>query len=198
MSKEEQLAADIKKAIKASKEAFRLQQQTGDSSEGAGITPEVLDELTGKFTTSSKGAGIVLEGSKDDSHQSDDEQVNEGHITWLSTDEEEKGNDDDDEDDDDRSPPSEALTTVLQRVLTLEKDVKELKQVDHSAVIFNSIRSQVPPVVNEFLGSSLGDSLQKVLQKHTEELKQELKQQEYHKHASKIINIKQDHASKQK
>ncbi|GKC02442.1 hypothetical protein Tco_0994052, partial [Tanacetum coccineum] len=63
-------------------------------------------------------------------------------------------------------------------VSTLKKDVKELKQVDHSAVIFESIRSQVPPAVNEFLGSSLGDSLQKVLQKHTEELKQEVKQQE--------------------
>ncbi|GKA12142.1 hypothetical protein Tco_0691688 [Tanacetum coccineum] len=48
MTKEERLAANTKKAIKASKEAFRLQQQTGDSSEGASITPEVPDELTGK------------------------------------------------------------------------------------------------------------------------------------------------------
>ncbi|GJT13458.1 hypothetical protein Tco_0860500 [Tanacetum coccineum] len=46
MSEEEQLAADTKKAIKASKEAHRIQQQTGDSSEGAGITPEVIDEST--------------------------------------------------------------------------------------------------------------------------------------------------------
>ncbi|GKB49511.1 hypothetical protein Tco_0900264 [Tanacetum coccineum] len=58
-------------------------------------------------------------------------------------------------------PPSKVLTVVLQRVSTLEKDVKELKQVDHSVVIFKSIRSQVPPTVNEFLGSSLGDTLQK-------------------------------------
>ncbi|GJZ47105.1 hypothetical protein Tco_0600937, partial [Tanacetum coccineum] len=93
---EEQLAADIKKVIKASKEAHRLQQQTGDSSEGASIIPEVPDELTGKFTT-------LLEGAEDDSHQSDDEHVNEGDITWLSIDEEEKGNEDDDDEDDDRS-----------------------------------------------------------------------------------------------
>ncbi|GJR83920.1 hypothetical protein Tco_0154705 [Tanacetum coccineum] len=372
-SEEEQLVADTKKAIKASKEAFRLQQQTGDSSEGAGMTPEVLDELTGKFTTSSEVAGIVPKvpdegkgssatkadakinwGSEDESHQFDDKFVNEDEITWLSTDEVEKGNEKDDdrsidieETDDERTysengdlamtdakknvakklevekgdeeeeqanddqaqedqfkddivgtlvtmsqkekpevprsssshslssnygnqflnvssdtslvgiiidhadteinslldvqiqqeippvllvllldvlvsvippqtttttptplttpfptPPitsttqpvtsllpatetpdalvtsSEALTVVLQRVSTLEKDVKEIKQVDHSIVIFESIRSQVPPAVNEFLRSSLGDSLQKVLQKHTEEIKQELKQQE--------------------
>ncbi|GKD62666.1 hypothetical protein Tco_1300175 [Tanacetum coccineum] len=76
------------------KEALRLQQHTGDSSEGVGITPKVPDELTGK--TSSEGASIVPEvlddgkgsyatkadteinlGSEDDSHQSDDEYVNE-------------------------------------------------------------------------------------------------------------------------
>ncbi|GJV96064.1 hypothetical protein Tco_1547641 [Tanacetum coccineum] len=34
------------------------------------------------------------------SHQSDDEYVNEGDITWLSTDEEEKGNEEDNEEDD--------------------------------------------------------------------------------------------------
>nr|GEW02894.1 hypothetical protein [Tanacetum cinerariifolium] len=265
----EQLAADMKKATKASKEALRLQQQIGDSSEG----------------------------DEDDSHQSDDEYMNEDKITWLSTDEEEKGNEDDDDEDDDISidieetdnertnsengdqamtdadknvaekleeekgdeeeeqdiddqaqkdqveidivghlslchrrrslrfndqalaihyvqiqqeiplvlstplldvlvlvippqattttptplttplptppitittqpvasllpaietpdapvPLSEALTAVLQRVLTLEKGVKKLKQVDHSIVIFKLIISQVPPAVNEFL-----------------------------------------------
>ncbi|GKB29959.1 copia protein [Tanacetum coccineum] len=88
----------------------------------AGITPDVPDELTSKFTTSSEGDGDVLEvhdegkgssttkddteidrGSEYDSHQSDDEYMNEGDTTWLSTDEEEKGNEDDDEEDDDRS-----------------------------------------------------------------------------------------------
>ncbi|GJU38000.1 hypothetical protein Tco_1186354 [Tanacetum coccineum] len=75
-------------------------------------------------------------------------------------------------------PLSEALNAILQRVSTLKKDVKELKKVDHTIVIVESIRFQVPPTVNEFLRSSLGDSLQKVLHKHTEELKQEFKQQE--------------------
>ncbi|GJS41526.1 hypothetical protein Tco_0566569 [Tanacetum coccineum] len=242
---EERLAANTKKAIKASKEAFRLQQQTGDSSQGAGITPEVPDELTGK--TSSEGVGTVPEvpneekgssaaksdakidwGSEDDSHQSDEEFVNVDDIPWVFTEEEEKGDkmmmknmmigveeekgdeeekqaDDDqaqeDQVDDDvvgtlvtmlqkeklevpRSsssqslssnydasvPLPEALTDVLQRVSTLEKEVKELNQFDHSAV----------------------------LQKHTTELKKELKQQESQKSASGIIKTKQEHASKQK
>ncbi|GJS38613.1 hypothetical protein Tco_0563656 [Tanacetum coccineum] len=118
---EEQLAVDMKKAIKASKEALRLPQQTGDSSEGSGITLDVPDELTGKFTTSSEGAGIVPKvpnegkgsyatkadaeidwGLKDDSHQSNDEYVDEGEITWLFTDEEEKENEDNDGEDDDK------------------------------------------------------------------------------------------------
>ncbi|GKC62235.1 hypothetical protein Tco_1089833, partial [Tanacetum coccineum] len=119
MSTEEHLATYMKKAIKASKEALRLPQQTKDSSEGAGITPEVPDEFTVKFTTSSEGASIAPDvhnegkgksttkvdaeidwGSEDDSHQFDDEYVDEGEITWLSTDEEEKANEDDDDDDD--------------------------------------------------------------------------------------------------
>nr|GEU35595.1 hypothetical protein [Tanacetum cinerariifolium] len=57
-------------------------------------------------------------------------------------------------------PPSKALNDVLQRVSTLEKDVKELKQA-HFIVIVESIKSQVPTAVNEYIKSSLGDSLQR-------------------------------------
>ncbi|GJU54873.1 hypothetical protein Tco_1228587 [Tanacetum coccineum] len=82
MSEEEQLAADTKKAIKASKEAHRIQQQS---------------------TCSSEGDGITLEGFEDDSAQSDDKHVNEGEIEWLPSDDEEKVKDDDEDDmDDDR------------------------------------------------------------------------------------------------
>nr|GEX68524.1 hypothetical protein [Tanacetum cinerariifolium] len=97
LKKEERLAANTKKDIKADKEALRLQQHIGDSSEGAGITPEVLDELTSIFTTLSEEAGIVPEvpnevkgsfatkadakidwGSEDDSHyDEEEEQANE-------------------------------------------------------------------------------------------------------------------------
>nr|GEU60002.1 hypothetical protein [Tanacetum cinerariifolium] len=39
-------------------------------------------------------------------------------------------------------PNSKAFTTILQRVSVLEKDVKELKQVNHSTKILESIKSQ--------------------------------------------------------
>ncbi|GJQ96995.1 hypothetical protein Tco_0008134 [Tanacetum coccineum] len=56
----------------------------------------------------------------------------------------------------------DSLPSIVQRVYVLEKDVKELKQVDHSLAILAMIRSQVPSAVNEYLGSILGDSLQKM------------------------------------
>ncbi|GKD56160.1 hypothetical protein Tco_1289547 [Tanacetum coccineum] len=68
----------------------------------------------------------------------------------------------------------EAVKFVIQRFAELEKAVKELKQADHSTTILASIRSQVPLVVKEYLGSSLLDAFQKVLRSHTEELKKEL------------------------
>nr|GEX19836.1 hypothetical protein [Tanacetum cinerariifolium] len=80
---------------------------------------------------------------------------------------------------------------ALQSVL--EKDVQELKQVDHSSIMLASIRSQVPSVVNEYLRSSLGVTLQKVLQKHTEELIQ----QHSLKDVSEIIKTKQERAAKE-
>ncbi|GKD28946.1 hypothetical protein Tco_1239724 [Tanacetum coccineum] len=59
------------------------------------------------------------------------------------------------------------LHAIAQRVYVLEKDVQELKQVDYSVVLVESIRSQVPSVVKEYIGSSLGDALQKTKQETT-------------------------------
>ncbi|GKA14532.1 hypothetical protein Tco_0694178 [Tanacetum coccineum] len=58
------------------------------------------------------------------------------------------------------------LLAIVQRVSELEKDVKELKRVDHYLVILATIRSEVSSIVNEYLGPSLGDSLQKSYKKH--------------------------------
>ncbi|GKE05144.1 hypothetical protein Tco_1397162 [Tanacetum coccineum] len=44
-----ELAFDMKKATKASKRAYRIQQQSTGSSKGAGITLEVPDEPKGSF-----------------------------------------------------------------------------------------------------------------------------------------------------
>ncbi|GJV67654.1 hypothetical protein Tco_1483163 [Tanacetum coccineum] len=78
------------------------------------------------------------------------------------------------------APNSEAFNDVVQRVFEMEKDVKELKQVDHSTTILESIKSEVPEAINKYLGSTLGDTLQKALQRHTEELKQEFSQKTVH------------------
>ncbi|GKB19333.1 hypothetical protein Tco_0853256 [Tanacetum coccineum] len=67
-----------------------------------------------------------------------------------------------------------------------------LKQVDQSLEILATIRSQVPTVVDEYLGSSLEDTLQKVLQKH-----KELIQQSSQKDVFEIIKIKQEQAAKE-
>nr|GEX60070.1 retrovirus-related Pol polyprotein from transposon TNT 1-94 [Tanacetum cinerariifolium] len=67
------------------------------------------------------------------------------------------------------NPESETLSTLQLKVSDLEKEVKELKQVDLTTTLRAS-------TFNEYLGSSLGDALQKELQKHTEELRQEYSQ----------------------
>ncbi|GKE72586.1 hypothetical protein Tco_1534627, partial [Tanacetum coccineum] len=80
------------------------------------------------------------------------------------------------------------LSEVVQRVYALEKEVKELKQVDHSTTVLASVRSQVPLLVDEYLGLTLGDTLQKVLQKHTKELIQQFPQ----KSAFEIDSLKKN------
>ncbi|GJZ84673.1 hypothetical protein Tco_0650012 [Tanacetum coccineum] len=61
------------------------------------------------------------------------------------------------------NPKSETLSALQLRVSDLEKEVKELKQADHSTTLRASIRSEVPSAVNEYHVSSLGDALQKEL-----------------------------------
>ncbi|GJV85674.1 hypothetical protein Tco_1525572 [Tanacetum coccineum] len=56
------------------------------------------------------------------------------------------------------------LPTIIQRVSVLEKDVQELKEVDHTTTLRTSLRSRISSVVNAYLGSSLGDALQKSVQ----------------------------------
>ncbi|GJX74308.1 hypothetical protein Tco_0312903 [Tanacetum coccineum] len=63
-------------------------------------------------------------------------------------------------------------------VSNLDKNVKELKQIDHILAILESIKSQVQSVVDKYPGSSLEDTLQKVLQRHTEELIQRYPQKD--------------------
>ncbi|GJX26290.1 hypothetical protein Tco_0232586 [Tanacetum coccineum] len=55
----------------------------------------------------------------------------------------------------------EAIDSFLNKFHAYENDVHELKQADPSASILESIRSQVPSIVKDSLGSNIGDELQK-------------------------------------
>ncbi|GJY15323.1 retrovirus-related pol polyprotein from transposon TNT 1-94 [Tanacetum coccineum] len=68
-------------------------------------------------------------------------------------------------------PDSETFSAIHLRVSDLEKEVKELKNVDHSSVLCVIIKYEVLTDVKEYLGTSLDDALYKVLQKHTADLK---------------------------
>nr|GEW06935.1 uncharacterized mitochondrial protein AtMg00810-like [Tanacetum cinerariifolium] len=56
-------------------------------------------------------------------------------------------------------PDSETLTTLHQRTVNLEKDVKELKDIDNSTKVISTIKYEVPNTVKEYLGSSMDDAL---------------------------------------
>ncbi|GKF34741.1 hypothetical protein Tco_0107941, partial [Tanacetum coccineum] len=70
-------------------------------------------------------------------------------------------------------PDSETFSAFHQRITNLEKDVKELKTVDHSEALLSTIKSKVPNVIKEYLGTSLDDALHKVLQKHSADITKE-------------------------
>ncbi|GJX65875.1 hypothetical protein Tco_0300218 [Tanacetum coccineum] len=92
-------------------------------------------------------------------------------------------------------PESDALTAVQLRVTKLEKDVTQLKKIDHSAKAHATLKSQVPTIVEHYLGSKIGDDLQKVLQRHTAELIQKYSMKpalEPSKIYTSTINLKQE------
>ncbi|GKA57884.1 hypothetical protein Tco_0757072 [Tanacetum coccineum] len=73
-------------------------------------------------------------------------------------------------------PESETLSALYQRIIDLQKDVKELKTVDHSSALFSTIKSEVLNAVKVYLGTSLDNALYKVLKKHDAEIVERLRQ----------------------
>ncbi|GJU45079.1 hypothetical protein Tco_1202345, partial [Tanacetum coccineum] len=71
------------------------------------------------------------------------------------------------------APDSLTLTAIHQRLSDLENEVKTVRNVDHSLAIHATIKSEVPTIVKEYLGTSLDDTLHKVIQRHTAELVKE-------------------------
>ncbi|GJV28269.1 hypothetical protein Tco_1384717 [Tanacetum coccineum] len=67
-------------------------------------------------------------------------------------------------------PEFETLSALHQRITDLEKDVKELQNVDNSTTVISTIKSKVLNAVKEYLGSSLDDALYKMIQKHSADI----------------------------
>ncbi|GJS03990.1 hypothetical protein Tco_0320498 [Tanacetum coccineum] len=91
------------------------------------------------------------------------------------------------------------------RVTKLEQDMSEVKKIDHSATVLASIRSQVPLVVDKYLGTKLDDALLKTLERHTADLVEKYsmlptpessKKQESEKSQEEIIRIKREQEEK--
>ncbi|GJW19749.1 hypothetical protein Tco_0027185 [Tanacetum coccineum] len=103
---------------------------------------------------------------------------------------------------------SETLVALQLRITNLEKDIKELKTIDHSTSLLSTIKSKVPNAVKEYLGISMDDALYKVLKKHDADIIKEhsipaeiverLRQQYVPKKSIEDIRkIKMEHARKQ-
>ncbi|GKG15118.1 hypothetical protein Tco_0354718, partial [Tanacetum coccineum] len=91
------------------------------------------------------------------------------------------------------------------RVAKLEQDMSKVKKFDHSSVVLASIQSQVPPVVDKYLGTKLDDALLKTLERHTTDLvekyyvmptRESSKKQESKKSPEEIIRIKREQEEK--
>ncbi|GJZ39044.1 hypothetical protein Tco_0585607, partial [Tanacetum coccineum] len=87
------------------------------------------------------------------------------------------------------------------RVARLEQEMSEVKKIDHSAAILDSIKSQVPIVVDNYLGTKLDDALLRILERHTADLiekysvlpgPESIKNQESKKSPKEIIRIKRE------
>ncbi|GJV50884.1 hypothetical protein Tco_1446625 [Tanacetum coccineum] len=87
------------------------------------------------------------------------------------------------------------------RVARLEQEMSEVKKTDHSADVLASIKSQVPTVVDKYLGTKLDDALLKILERHTADLiekysvlpgPESIKNQESEKSPKEIIRIKKE------
>ncbi|GJU09641.1 hypothetical protein Tco_1132037 [Tanacetum coccineum] len=93
------------------------------------------------------------------------------------------------------------ITDERLRVARLEQEISEVKKTDHSADVLASIKSQVPTVVDKYLGTKLDDALLKILERHTADLIEKysalpglesIKNQESKKSPKEIIRIKRE------
>ncbi|GJZ39940.1 hypothetical protein Tco_0586503 [Tanacetum coccineum] len=102
-------------------------------------------------------------------------------------------------------PEITPFITLQLRVAKLEQDMSEVKKTDHSAAVLAFIKSQVPTVVDKYLGTKLDDALLRILERHTTELikkyyvlpgPESIKNQESKKSPKEIIRIKREQGEK--
>ncbi|GJZ65165.1 hypothetical protein Tco_0621861 [Tanacetum coccineum] len=74
---------------------------------------------------------------------------------------------------------SDFATPIIEEFSEMEQFVKQLKETDFSSVIHDSITSQVPSIVDKYLGSSLPNSIPNELQANNAVLKKELSELNY-------------------
>ncbi|GJY57856.1 hypothetical protein Tco_0457748 [Tanacetum coccineum] len=91
------------------------------------------------------------------------------------------------------------------RVAKLEQDMSEVKKTDHSAAVLASIQSQVPTVVEKYVGTKIDDALLKALERHIADLVKKYyvlpapessKKQESKKSPKEIISFKREQGEK--
>nr|GEY05002.1 retrovirus-related Pol polyprotein from transposon TNT 1-94 [Tanacetum cinerariifolium] len=188
----EQKVADTIKALKESKKTSRRQPGTGGSSEelvgyqGFLMSPQSSLPHQVKEMDDEKKDDVDDDKSID-LEMTDDEEIDDKVVQCV-----EQVNDDGDEEitnaevEESRKvpiltppittdaptittvvPEPDALFVIQLRVEKLEKYVSELKKIDHTTEALAILKSQVPMVVEHYLGSKIGVDLQK---RHTADL----------------------------
>ncbi|GKC71350.1 hypothetical protein Tco_1117233, partial [Tanacetum coccineum] len=74
-------------------------------------------------------------------------------------------------------PTIQPFTSIPQQVSTLEKELSQLKKVDHSAQILTSIRSQITAMVDDHLSTRIGFATQTTLQSYTTEFEKKAQEE---------------------
>nr|GEV98408.1 retrovirus-related Pol polyprotein from transposon TNT 1-94 [Tanacetum cinerariifolium] len=140
------------------------EEEKGDDDDDMSID---IEETNDERTNSNNGDQAMNDAEKTKVEQGDEKQAEE------------------DKDDDDQDQKYQTDDDIIGTLITMSQkekpklpssssncslssnyEVKELKQVDHSTTIIALIRSQVPSVVDKYLGSTLGDTLQKSYERH--------------------------------
>nr|GEV67046.1 hypothetical protein [Tanacetum cinerariifolium] len=169
--------ASMKKAIKRSKREIDI-HQAGGLSEGFDLELKVPDEQKGKSIDTSEGTGLKLEvpnvskadsfeskyeswGDSDDDNDDDDqdvEPVDEGK------DDEEMNHANAEQENVDQEVARDQVENDAQTTVTTPatQNTKTLRKVDQSLAIRATIKSKVPIIVREYLGTSLDDTLHKL------------------------------------